>query len=271
VDADLILATDPDADRLGIYGKERDGSYRSFTGNMSGMLLMEYILSQKAAKKQLPENSAVVTTIVSGKMAKGIAKKYQVSLIETLTGFKYIGQQIKEFEEQQSHTFLFGFEESYGCLVGTYARDKDAVSAVMALCEAAAWYREQGLTLCEQMEKLYQEYGYYKEDLCTITLQGASGRKKIDSLMSGIRNNIPQKIGDFQVIGFRDYQTETPMDLPKSDVIYFELEHKAWCCVRPSGTEPKMKFYLGIKGRDEADAELKMKELTNAVKQLAQI
>ena len=280
-DADLVLATDPDADRLGIYAKDTEsGEYKSFTGNMSGTLVLEYILSQRKALGTLPENGAVVTTVVSGKMAKEIAKDYGMELIETLTGFKYIGEQIKFFEETQDYTYVFGYEESYGCLVGTHARDKDAVSAVMALCEAAAYYKHQGITLCQQMERLFEKYGYYQEDLCTVTLKGQEGAEKIQAMMEQIRSAVPQTIGGFQVLRFRDYREqkirdcvtkeETPSGLPKSNVLYFELEDNAWCCIRPSGTEPKIKFYMGVKGADSADAEEKLTGLREAVKALAQ-
>lgn len=275
VDADIVLATDPDADRLGVYAKdERTGAYRSFTGNMSGMLIMEYILSQKKKLGTLPENGAVVTTIVSGKMAREIAKAYGVTLIETLTGFKYIGEQIKFFEQKGNYEFLFGYEESYGCLVGTHARDKDAVAAVMALCEAAAWCGHQGTTLCGEMERLFQTYGYYKEDLASLTLKGQDGAKKIQEMMEAIRNDTPRQIGGRKVTQFRDYREDLLYDyetgetkatgLPKSDVLYFELEGGAWCCIRPSGTEPKIKFYIGVKGTDEQDAEAQLETMKQA-------
>ncbi len=279
VDADLILATDPDADRLGVYAKNPEtGEYASFTGNMSGALIMEYILSRRKAMGTLPGNGAVVTTIVSGKMARGIADEYQVELIETLTGFKYIGEQIKFFRQDHSYEYLFGYEESYGCLVGTHARDKDAVAAVMALCEAAAWYRRQGTSLCGQMERMYQKYGYYKEGLAAITLKGQEGLRKISGMMERIRREIPKTIGGARVIQFRDYENGVLLDcttgekgqtgLPKSNVLYFEMENEAWCCVRPSGTEPKIKFYIGVKGAAEADADRKLWEMTDAVKKL---
>ena len=280
VDADLVLATDPDADRLGVYAKDRrTGEYRSFTGNMSGMLILEYILSQRKALGTLPENGAVVTTIVSGKMAREITKAYHVDLIETLTGFKYIGEQIKFFEQTREHEYVFGYEESYGCLVGTHARDKDAVVAVMALCEVAAFCKHRGITLCDKMKELFDTYGYYKEGLCTVTLKGQDGAKKIASMMEGIRGNVPETVGGLAVTQFRDYKedvlldcvsgTKTVTGLPRSNVLYFELEGGAWCCIRPSGTEPKIKFYIGVKGNDDADAEKKLAELTEGVKALA--
>lgn len=280
-DADIVLATDPDADRLGVYAKNtKTGEYQSFTGNMSGMLILEYILSQRKEQGTLPENGAVVTTIVSGKMSKEIAKDYGMTLIETLTGFKYIGEQIKFFEQKQDYEYVFGYEESYGCLVGTHARDKDAVAAVMALCEVAAYCRHQGITLCDQMENLFQKYGYYQEGLCTVTLKGQEGAKKIQSMMEQIRENIPEKVGGLKGMRFRDYREDIVKDcvtgaqtvtgLPKSNVLYFELENEAWCCIRPSGTEPKIKFYIGVKGTSDADAVEKRKVLTKAVESLAE-
>lgn len=277
VEADVVLATDPDADRLGIYAKDtRDGVYKSFTGNMSGMIILEYLLSQKKELGLLPDNGAIVTTIVSGKMSAEIAKRYKMKRIETLTGFKYIGEQIKFFEQNHSYDFQFGYEESYGCLVGTHARDKDAIVAVMALCEAAAYYKEKGISLCEQMENLYETYGFFKENLCTVTLKGQDGAKKIASIMERIRKEVPQTIGGKRVTQFRDYQKEILMDyvkeeqkttgLPKSNVLYFELEDGTWCCIRPSGTEPKIKFYIGIQGENELQAQKRIEEMTEAVK-----
>lgn len=276
VDADIVLATDPDADRLGVYAKDtKTGEYVSFTGNMSGMLILEYQLSQRKELGLLPKNGAVVTTIVSGKMAREAAKAYEVELIETLTGFKYIGEQIKFFEQNQEKEYIFGYEESYGCLVGTHARDKDAVVAVMALCEAAAYYKSQGMTLCDKMQELFEVYGYYKEDLCTVTLKGQDGAKQIDAMMEKLRLDVPKSIGCMRVTQFRDYREDVKLDmasgkktgtgLPKSNVLYFELENSAWCCVRPSGTEPKIKFYVGVKGKSEEDAKALMQNITEDV------
>ena len=281
VDGDLVLATDPDADRLGIYAKDRNtGEYQAFTGNMSGMLILEYILSQRKAMGNLPADGAVVTTIVSGKMSRPITEHYQVNLIETLTGFKYIGEQIKFFEQNHDHTFLFGYEESYGCLVGTHARDKDAVVAVMALCEAAAYYYSQGLTLCDQMKRLFDTYGYYREGLCTITLKGMDGAARIQEILEKVRNNPPVKLGERKVREFRDYEAGTvknletgdasPAGLPVSNVLYFALDEEAWCCIRPSGTEPKVKYYIGVKGSSMEDADRQLEALTGAVSQMVQ-
>lgn len=280
VDADLVLATDPDADRLGVYAKNsKTGEYEVFTGNMSGILICEYELSQKKALGILPENGAVITTIVSTNMADAVADAHNQTLIKTLTGFKYIGEQIKFFEQNQDHTYQFGFEESYGCLVGTHARDKDAVVAVMALCEAAAYYHTQGKTLWDQMLAIFDQYGYYKEDLYTITLKGIEGTKKIQAVMEQLRNETPEKIGTYRVTEFYDYNKNVKKDmvtgtvsesgLPKSNVLYFALENDAWCCARPSGTEPKLKFYMGVKGDSMEESEHLLADLTNAVKKMA--
>ena len=277
VDADLVLATDPDADRLGVYAKDtKTGEYKVFTGNMSGMLICEYEMSQKKALGILPDNGALVTTIVSSNMAKAVAKEYGMKFIECLTGFKYIGEQIKFFEQTGSNEYVFGFEESYGCLVGTHARDKDAVVAVMALCEAAAYYKTQGITLWDQMLNIYNKYGYYKEDLFTMTFKGADGAKKMQDMMDAYRKNTPKQVGAYKVLRLRDYKNDvitdlatgetTPTGLPKSNVLYFELENDAWFCVRPSGTEPKIKFYAGIKGNSLEDSAKKLDELMEAIK-----
>lgn len=258
-DADLVLATDPDADRLGVYAKDtKSGEYIPFTGNMSGLLIAEYELSVRRELGRLPKNGALVKTIVSSDMADGMAKEYGVDVIEVLTGFKYIGEQIKFFEQTGSHEYLFGYEESYGCLVGTHARDKDAVVAVMALCEAAAYYKEKGLTLWDQMLNIYEKYGYYKEDLVSITMKGADGADRIRKILADMREHPLEQIGAYKVTALRDYEADTrlelstgkvtPTGLPKSNVLYYELEGGAWCCVRPSGTEPKVKFYMGVRG-----------------------
>ena len=275
-DADIILATDPDADRLGVYSKDsKTGEYMSFTGNMSGMLIAEYILSQRKEKGLLHDNGAFVKTIVSTNMADAIAKEYNVKLIEVLTGFKFIGEQIKLFEQQHTYEYEFGFEESYGCLVGTHARDKDAIVAVMALCEAAAFYKSKGLTLWDQMINIFDKYGYYKEGQKAITMKGAEGAAQIAQMMDDLRKNPPKKFGDWDVVEFRDYKTKECTDiktgaksdtgLPISNVLYFDLTDNAWCCARPSGTEPKIKFYMGVKGTGLDDAFDKLNKLTDAV------
>lgn len=280
VGADLVLATDPDADRLGVYAKDSTtGEYRSFTGNMSGMVICEYLLSMKKAKNELKDDSFIVKTIVSTNMADKVAEAYGVDLKECLTGFKFIGELIKIAEETGHGTYEFGFEESYGCLVGTHARDKDAIVAVMELCEAAAYYYTKGLSLWDQMMEIYKKYGFFREGLETITLKGIEGAEKIKSMMEAIRTNPPKELGGYQVVSFRDYAKDTitdiatgevkPTGLRKSNVLYFDLDNDAWVCVRPSGTEPKIKFYIGVKGESFEDADAKLASLTDALMELA--
>ena len=279
-DADIVLATDPDADRLGVYVKDtKTGEYIGMTGNMSGMLIGEYILRERTKQKLLPDNPALVTTIVTTNLARAVAKKYDVHYEETLTGFKYIGEKIRQYEEENSFQYVFGLEESYGCLAGTHARDKDAPVAVMMLCEAAAFYRKQGLTLWDQMQRIYEEYGFYKESQYSITMKGMDGARRITQLMDDIRRNPPVKLDDWEVLRIRDYQSgvcrelatgqETPTGLPSSNVLYFELSDDAWCCARPSGTEPKIKFYIGVRGSSIEDAEEKNRKLTQVIRNLA--
>ena len=276
VDADLVLATDPDADRLGVYVKdEKTGEYITLTGNMSGCLLADYEIGQRAASKGLPEDGALISTIVTTNMAAAIAKAYGVKFIEVLTGFKFIGQQILGFENSGKGTYLFGFEESYGCLIGTHARDKDAIVATMALCEAAAYYKSQGKTLWDAMIDMYEKYGYYKDDIKSITLKGIEGLAKIQEILETLRNDPPAQIGDYKVLSARDYKKDTiknmetgevfPTGLPNSNVLYYDLNDDAWLCVRPSGTEPKVKFYYGVKGTSLEDADTKSAALGEKV------
>ena len=267
IDADIVLATDPDADRLGVRVKDKDGVYHNLTGNMSGCLLADYELSQKKALKGLPEDGKLIKTIVTSNMADAIAKYYGADLIEVLTGFKFIGQQILGFETTGKGTYLFGFEESYGCLIGTHARDKDAIVATMALCEATAYYRTKGMTLWDAMIEMYERYGYYKDDIQAITLKGIEGLAKIQEILETLRKNPPAEIAGYKVLKARDYKADTVKDLatgevtstglPSSNVLYYELENDAWLCVRPSGTEPKVKFYYGVKGTSLEDADEK--------------
>lgn len=275
--ADIVLATDPDADRLGIYALDtKSGEYIPFTGNMSGMLIAEYILRERTATSTMPENPALVTTIVTTNMAMAIAEDYKVKCIEVLTGFKYIGEQIKWFEETGSNSYVFGLEESYGCLAGTHARDKDAVVAVMCLCEMAAWCKKNGKTVWDQMLALYEKYGYFKETQYAITLKGIEGSKQIAAIMDKLRSNPPKEFGDLKVVEVRDYaagrvrnmQTgeESETGLPESNVLYFDLTNNSWCCARPSGTEPKLKFYMGVKGASLEDAQAKVEKLTEDLK-----
>lgn len=275
--ADIVLATDPDADRLGIYALDtKTGEYVSFTGNMSGMLIAEYILRERTATGTMPEKPAMVSTIVTTNMAGAIARDYGVKFIEVLTGFKYIGEQIKLFEQSGSNNYVFGLEESYGCLAGTHARDKDAVVAVMCLCEVAAWCKKNGITVWDQMLKLYEKYGYYKETQYAITLKGIDGAAQITEMMNKLRSNPPRSFGDLKVKEFRDYDKDVAVNLetgeqkstglPRSNVLYFDLTNDSWCCARPSGTEPKIKFYMGVKGTSIEDAKAKVEKLTEDLK-----
>ncbi len=274
-DADIILATDPDADRLGVYVKDADGEYHTLTGNMSGCLIGDYEIGQIKEKQGLPADGAFIKTIVSSNMADAIAKYYDVKLIEVLTGFKYIGQQILGFEQTGKGHYLFGFEESYGCLVGTHARDKDAIVAVMKLCEAAAYYRTKGMTLWDAMLAMYDRYGYYKDDVKSITMAGKEGIEKIQGIMDTLRAKPPVTVGDYKVLSARDYKADTitdmetgkvvPTGLPSSNVLYYDLNDHAWICVRPSGTEPKVKIYYGIVGESLEDADRKSEELAASV------
>ena len=276
-DADIVLATDPDADRLGVYAKDtKTGEYVGFTGNMSGMLIEEYILRERKATGTMPENPALVTTIVTTNMSKAIAEDYGLRFIEVLTGFKYIGEQIKIFEQTGCNNYVFGLEESYGCLAGTHARDKDAIVAVMCLCEVAAWCKKHNMTLWDQMLNLYEKYGYYKESQYAITMKGIDGSKEIAALMEKLRSNPPKEFGDLKVKEFRDYKTGKTLNLetgetgetglPESNVLYFDLTNDSWCCARPSGTEPKIKFYMGVKGTSLEDAAAKNEKLTEDLK-----
>lgn len=277
VKADIVLATDPDADRLGIYAYDtKSGEYVPFTGNMSGMLIAEYILSQRTAQDIMPANPALVKTIVTTNMADVITKAYDVKLIEVLTGFKYIGEQIKWFEQNNTYNYVFGLEESYGCLAGTHARDKDAIVAVMCLCEVAAWCKKNNKTVWDMMVEMYEKYGYYKEDLYTITMKGKEGTEQIAAIMEKLRANPPKEFGAWKVKEMRDYKSgktvnpetgeEGETGLPTSNVLYFDLSDDSWCCARPSGTEPKIKFYMGVKGNSLEDASVKVTALTDALK-----
>ena len=277
VDADVVLATDPDSDRLGVYSKDENGKYVPYTGNMSAILIAEYELSQKKEKGLLPTNGAIITTIVSSNMTKDLAKEYNLTMFETLTGFKWIGEKIRQFEENNnSYSYQFGFEESYGCLISPHARDKDGISAVMALCEATAYYKSKGITLWEQMINIYKKYGFYKEGQVSITLKGADGAEQIKAMMEKMRKNPPKKLGSYDVLEVRDYKehtivkadgTKLETDLPTSNVLYYDLNDNSWCCVRPSGTEPKIKFYMGVKGKSMEEAEQKLEELTKEMKE----
>ena len=270
--ADLVLATDPDADRLGVYVKDaKTGEYHPLTGNMSGSLLCDYVLGQKQAKGQIPADGQVIKSIVTTNLVNAVAEHYGCELVEVLTGFKYIGQQILKEEQTGKGTYMFGMEESYGCLIGTYARDKDAISATAALCEAAAYYKEKGMTLWDAMVAMYEKYGYYKDTVKSIGLKGIEGLAKIQEIMENFRQEPPKTLGDYTVTAARDYKAGTIMDmasgavrptgLPSANVLYYEMNDGAWLCVRPSGTEPKIKFYYGVKGTSMEDADARSEKM----------
>jgi phosphoglucomutase len=276
VDADVVLATDPDADRLGIYAKDtKTGEYMTYTGNMSALLIAEYRISQMKEKGILPSNGMLITTIVSSNLAKSIAKYYNLDCPEVLTGFKNIGAVMKKAEEKHDKTYVFGYEESYGCLIGDYARDKDGIAAVMALCEAACYYQSKNKTLWDAMNDIYKKYGYYKETQVSIVREGAQGAEEIKNMMTKMRNTDIEKIGEYKVLTFKDVEKDivknmqtgeiTKTGLPQSNVLYYELEDDNWCCIRPSGTEPKIKLYMGIKGISDEDANEKLENLKNAM------
>ena len=281
VEADVILANDPDADRLGIFAKNtKTGEYESFTGNMSALLIAEYRISQMKEKGILPKDGMLISTIVSSNLAKAISNYYNLEFIEVLTGFKNIGAVMRKAEENKDKTYIFGFEESYGCLIGDYARDKDGISAVMALCEAACYYQTQGKTLWDAMEDIYKKYGYYKEVQVSIVREGVQGAKEIKNMMENMRNSEIEKIGSYQVLVFKDIEKDivknmqtgetTKTNLPQSNVLYYELQEDAWCCIRPSGTEPKIKLYMGVKATSSKEAEQKLEELKNEMCRLGQ-
>ena len=276
--AEIVVGTDPDADRIGVVIRDEKGNYDILTGNMTGALLTEYVLNGRKEKGLLPENAAVIKTIVTTEMVRAIAESYNAELIEVLTGFKFIGEKIKQFEEDHSHTFVFGFEESYGCLSGTYARDKDAVGAAMLVCEMAAYYKNRGMTLHDALEELYKKYGFYKEGVKSVTLKGIDGAEKIGKIMAYLRENTPEGFGGNKVLTVKDYKSGVFTDvatgnksespLPASDVLYYNLEDRAWLCVRPSGTEPKIKFYMGVKAESSADALAKVEAMEKSVDEL---
>ena len=282
VDADVVLATDPDADRLGIFAKDtKTGEYKNYTGNMSALLIAEYRISQMKEKGILPKNGMMITTIVSSNLTKAIGEYYGLEVIEVLTGFKNIGAVMRKAEENKDKEYVFGFEESYGCLIGDYARDKDGIAAVMALCEAACYYQSKGMTLWDQMMAIYEKYGYYKETQVSIVREGAEGAEEIKQMMTSTRNKDIEKIGDYKVLTFKDIEKdyvknmitgeESKSGLPKSNVLYYELEDNNWCCVRPSGTEPKIKLYMGVKGKTDGEASKKLEDLKQAMLDVVKI
>ncbi|MBR6504648.1 MAG: phospho-sugar mutase [Clostridia bacterium] len=278
-DADVVLATDPDSDRLGVFAKDnKTGDYIRFTGNMSGNLILEYLLSQRKEKEILPKNTAVIKTIVSSNLTDSIVNEYNVKLFETLTGFKNIAKIIRGFDETKEYETLFSYEESYGCIIGTHARDKDGIVAVMALCEAAAYYKDNGMTLVDQMNNIYKKYGYFEDEQISITLKGQEGAIKIKKMMEDLRNNPPKQIGNNKILKIKDIllgeekylpaNVTNKISLDKSNVLYYEFVDESWCAVRPSGTEPKIKFYIGVKGNTKEEAKEKMENLKKGINEL---
>jgi phosphoglucomutase len=277
VDADVVVANDPDADRVGLYCKNNEGEYISFTGNMFAILVMEYLLSQRKANGLLKENPCVISTVVSTNMTQPIAEEYGAKDFYVLTGFKWVGALMKKFEQENSYNMEFAFEESFGCIISDHARDKDGISAVTAICEAAAYYKNNGETLYQHMIKLYEKYGWYKEKQISIVLKGADGAEKIKTMMENLRNKKVEKIANWEVNEVRDYQThkivkrdgsESETDLPTSNVLYYDLSDNSWFAVRPSGTEPKIKLYIGVKGSSEQEANEQLAELSSEVEKL---
>ena len=277
VDADVIVANDPDADRVGLYCKNNEGEYIPFTGNMFAILVMEYELAQRKANGLLKENPCVISTVVSTNMTHPIAEEYNAKDFYVLTGFKWVGALMKKFEQENSYNTEFAFEESFGCIISDHARDKDGISAVMAICEAAAYYKNNGETLYQHMIKLYEKYGWYKEKQISIVLKGAEGAEQIKTMMENLRNKKVEKIANWEVNEVRDYQThkivkkdgsESETDLPTSNVLYYDLSDNSWFAVRPSGTEPKIKLYIGVKGSSEQEANEQLVELSSEVEKL---
>ncbi len=274
-DADLIMGTDPDSDRLGIVVKNGRGDYVVLTGNQTGAILLYYLLSQKQEKGMLVRNSAVLKTIVTSELGRAIASDFGVETIDTLTGFKFIGEKIKEFKETGSHVFQFGYEESYGYLIGDFVRDKDAIQAALFAAEAAAYYKAQGKSLYDVLMEIYKKYGFYKESLRSITLKGKDGAEKIRAIMDAFRQNPPEEVSGIPVAITEDYLTQkrvdkaagqtTPIHLPKSNVLKYYLADESWFCIRPSGTEPKCKFYFAVRGDSEAQSEARLRQLETNV------
>ena len=268
-----MLANDPDADREGMFVRDNNGEYVRFNGNMTSLIIAEYLFSQMKEKNILPEKGAMIKTIVSSNLADAIAEGYNLKLYETLTGFKHMAKVIRENEENNGPKVLFSYEESFGCIIGTHVRDKDGIVAIMSLCELAAFYKNKGISVYEQMQNIYQKYGYYLEDQYVIMVKGAEGAQKIKEIMGNLRSNPLHKIGRYNVVSISDYELkkyksiktgeEKETTLPKSNVIYYELENKNWCCIRPSGTEPKIKMYFGVKEDSYRDAEINLENLKN--------
>ncbi|TRZ36890.1 phospho-sugar mutase [Niallia circulans] len=273
IDADILLGTDPDADRLGVAVKDLNGEYTVLTGNQLGALMLEYLLSEKKAKGILPENGIVIKTIVTSEIGRTIAEAYGIPTLDTLTGFKFIGEKIKEFEQTNQHNFLFGYEESYGYLIGDFVRDKDAVQSAIFAAEVAAYYKAKGMTMFEGLLEVFGKYGFYQEGLESLTLKGKDGAEQISYIMDTFRQDPISEVKGLQVVAIEDYQTskrtesvkEILIDLPKSNVIKYYLEDGSWFCLRPSGTEPKAKFYFSVTSPSLEESQAKLAELKAGV------
>ncbi|MGD1414567.1 phosphoglucomutase [Bacillus stercoris] len=273
--ADILIATDPDADRLGIAVKDDQGKYTVLTGNQTGALLLHYLLSEKKKQGILPDNGVVLKTIVTSEIGRAVASSFGLDTIDTLTGFKFIGEKIKEYEASGQYTFQFGYEESYGYLIGDFARDKDAIQAALLAVEVCAFYKKQGMSLYEALINLFNEYGFYREGLKSLTLKGKQGAEQIEAILASFRKNPPQKMAGKQVVTAEDYAVskrtlltenkEEAIDLPKSNVLKYFLEDGSWFCLRPSGTEPKVKFYFAVKGSSLKDSEKRLAALSKDV------
>ncbi|MEH2979280.1 MULTISPECIES: phospho-sugar mutase [Bacillus amyloliquefaciens group] len=273
--ADILVATDPDADRLGIAVKNSEGKYTVLTGNQTGALLLHYLLSEKKKQGALPENGVVMKTIVTSELGRAVASSFGLDTVDTLTGFKFIGEKIKEYEKSGQYTFQFGYEESYGYLIGDFARDKDAIQAALLAVEVCAFYKKQGMSLYDALLSIFKEYGYYREGLKSLTLKGKQGAEQISAILTSFRNDPPKQMAGKQITQAEDYSTgkrtvfadhhEEDIDLPKSNVLKYFLEDGSWFCLRPSGTEPKVKFYFAVKGTSLQDSEQRLAALSEAV------
>ncbi|MCM3339195.1 phospho-sugar mutase [Paenibacillus sp. MER TA 81-3] len=263
-DADIIMGTDPDADRMGTVVKNANGEYVVLTGNQAGAIMVHYLLDAMKTKGTLPVNGAVIKTVVTSELGASIAKSYDMTVLNTLTGFKYIGEKMTEFDQTGEHTFIFGYEESYGYLAGNYARDKDAVIASMLISEAGAYYKAQGKTLYEVLQQLYAQHGYYLEGLQTRTLKGVEGVAVIGGIMENWRVQAPDTAGGIRIVRTEDF-AQGLYDLPKENVLKFHLEDGSWFCLRPSGTEPKIKMYFAVKGTSGEDAQARLQRVTEDV------
>jgi phosphoglucomutase len=269
MDRNKIMGTDPDADRVGVAVKNHDGEYEVLTGNQLGALMLDYILMKKKENGTLPENGVVLKTIVTSEIGREIAAHYGIETVDTLTGFKFIGEKIVEYEATGEHKFLFGYEESYGYLIGDFVRDKDAVQSCVLAAEVAAYYKSRGMSLYEGLLEVFEKYGFYREDLVSQTRKGKDGAEEIQQMMNAFREESPVEVAGVKVVAVEDYLLSTrkvegsmeDIRLPKSNVLKFILEEDSWFCLRPSGTEPKIKFYFGVKGDSLEDSQEKLETL----------